>query len=472
MNGIKPSSNLLLKSRKDKHAFWSKRNTQLGLFSQLNDRCLVNQVLCFLDEKDLAKLGRVSDSFNKLCAYEQLWKTLYILKKREKPALNFWFKGSWKNLFIREPTSKCKDIYYSDFLYKPYLYKFSDELQNEIAFFSKKCTCIGTLKFESLTTKDFVTNYEQNRIPVKILNSQNSWRVHRDWSIQEPNRLSLGQESMSQATLNTTVRVGELNVTLSEFLQYSEHCQNEECKLYFFDCNVLKTSKHFKNLYTVPDIFKDRDLFDSLRQDRPDNAWIIAGAKHSYSKWHIDPNYTHAWNAVTSGKKLWLMLPFECVPCGVHPTQDLTSVRQPISLAEWFSTYFEATINTYGTSLHFTVAEPGSIVFIPCRFWHCVVNLRPTVAITQNYISTSNLFDALKMMKFKPELISGLPYSRDKTKLYDELINALDSSIDHHSDNEISKIINITRNYLNSSKWERIKRENNDNFCFSFFTNT
>jgi hypothetical protein len=44
-----------------------------------------------------------------------------------------------------------------------------------------------------------------------------------------------------------------------------------------------------------------------LGEHRPDFRWLIIGPKRSGTSFHIDPYLTSAWNALLSGRKLWLL---------------------------------------------------------------------------------------------------------------------------------------------------------------------
>ena len=54
------------------------------------------------------------------------------------------------------------------------------------------------------------------------------------------------------------------------------------------------------------------------------------------------------------------------------------------------------------------IANPGDIVFVPHGYWHMVINLDDCIAITQNYVSTSNLSDCLRFLREKVDQISGI----------------------------------------------------------------
>lgn len=47
-------------------------------------------------------------------------------------------------------------------------------------------------------------------------------------------------------------------------------------------------------------------------------------------------------------------------------------------------------------------------MFVPHGYWHMVVNLDACVALTHNYVSTSNLSDCLHFLREKKEQISGV----------------------------------------------------------------
>lgn len=53
--------------------------------------------------------------------------------------------------------------------------------------------------------------------------------------------------------------------------------------------------------------------------------------------------------------------------------------------------------------------HPGDIIFVPHGWWHCVLNIDDgmSIALTQNYVSQSNLPDVLRFLKKNISQVSG-----------------------------------------------------------------
>ncbi|PWY97409.1 Clavaminate synthase-like protein [Testicularia cyperi] len=162
------------------------------------------------------------------------------------------------------------------------------------------------------------------------------------------------------------------------------------------------------------------DLFSLLGPLRPDNRWIIAGPARSGSGWHKDPNGTSAWNAVLNGRKAWMMLPPHVTPPGVYVSDDEAEVTAPLSIAEWLLDFAEETRRLFGPGakraedrlLLEGVCEEGEVLYVPGGWWHLVINLDESVALTQNFVSPAELGTVLDFMKNKSDQLSGFKKSQ------------------------------------------------------------
>ncbi len=148
------------------------------------------------------------------------------------------------------------------------------------------------------------------------------------------------------------------------------------------------TSKALLRDYAVPPYFRE-DLFGLAGEKRrPPYRWVVFGPARSGSSLHIDPLATAAWNALLAGEKRWVLLPpgvprAACRPRGAGLDSEaitwFTRVLPTCRAPDWpYARPVEA------------VQRAGEIMFVPHGWWHAVLNLQHTLAVTQNYASTAN----------------------------------------------------------------------------------
>eukprot|EP01126_Amoeba_proteus_P014545 TRINITY_DN1641_c0_g1_i10.p1 TRINITY_DN1641_c0_g1~~TRINITY_DN1641_c0_g1_i10.p1 ORF type:complete len:196 (+),score=46.98 TRINITY_DN1641_c0_g1_i10:1215-1802(+) len=148
-------------------------------------------------------------------------------------------------------------------------------------------------------------------------------------------------------------------------------------------------------------MYFNEDLFSLLGHSRPPYRWVLLGAKGSGSCFHQDPNYTAAWNASLTGRKKFVLFPGNVVPPGVT-TLDEDNFVPPLSVIQWFVEYYP--FLEKGTFVE-CVVHPGEMIFVPSGWWHTVLNLDCTIAVTQNFVDHVNCPDVMSYLKFhKPSI--------------------------------------------------------------------
>lgn len=192
------------------------------------------------------------------------------------------------------------------------------------------------------------------------------------------------KEYLTKVSGDVEFAVGPVEMKLENYFRYSDGV-TEERPLYLFDPKFAEKVPVLDSEYEVPVYFRE-DLFSVLGDERPDYRWIIIGPSGSGSSFHIDPNSTSAWNAVITGSKKWVLFPPDVVPPGVHPSPDGAEVACPVSIMEWFMNFYGDTRRWKKRPVE-CICKAGEVVFVPNGWWHLVINLEESIAITQNYVS-------------------------------------------------------------------------------------
>lgn len=438
---VKPSGNAII--FQDSSLIQSK-NSQLGKFKDFTDELLLDLLSYIDDPRDLLNLSHTSRVFYAFIYDEGLWRNLYIQKALSEPDqeklypldIKTW-KGSWRRTLLQVPREReamvqlpdnllCSDILFRPFQcskidYKSLLKDLIDEEEESYKLGKTQNVKFGIERIEENKLSKELFNKEYHDKPFILTNTSNNQRWPK-WSLP----------ALKKRFPDVKFRQESVKWPLEFYSQYFEENQDES-PLYLFDCQST-AMKQLVQEYTVPAIFA-QDLFQTFNNGditcRPDYRWIIVGPERSGSTFHKDPNYTSAWNANLTGKKLWVMLPPGIKPPGVGTDDEESEVTSPVGIAEWVLSGF------YNDSLKLAlqgqcqigVTFPGECMFVPSGWWHSVINLEDSVALTQNFVTVPTMPNVLNFFKNKNDQISGF-HVKDFTKSLKAFITEKKSNVD------------------------------------------
>ncbi|KAL8487909.1 hypothetical protein ACS0TY_024268 [Phlomoides rotata] len=351
-------------------------------------RVLPDEILCIILTKltpcDVARLSCVSSVMYILCNEEPLWMglCLSIINRQLE------YRGSWKKTTLHQLdllnnyNEACRlslqfDGFSSLFLYRR-LYRCYTSL-NGFSFDDGNVE-----RNENLSLEEFHMKYGGQK-PVLINGLADNWPARKSWT----------SEQLLLKYPDTKFRISQrsskkISMTFKDYISYTQ-IQHDEDPLYIFDDKFGETAPDLLKDYSVPHIFQE-DYFDVLDIDqRPPFRWLIIGPERSGASWHVDPGLTSAWNTLLCGRKRWALYPPGRVPSGVtvHVNEDDgdVNIETPSSLQWWLDFYPLLADNDKPIEC---TQLPGETIYVPSGWWHCVLNLETTIAVTQNFVYSKN----------------------------------------------------------------------------------
>ena len=462
--GVRPYGNIFASPNGDKVRMHGCGNIRI-----LNDEQIMF-VLEYLDAYSLCQLCACSRFlYVAVHADASLFRdaTLTHYEQTCTPIRSFT-SGTWKDQYIwtrqkpqsqqttQQPPRYHKPIrvdgIYSDVFYRTFLCRRFD-FDKDDSFVDN----IDRVPASEMDAARFINTYEQPNIPVIIEGAASSWPALQKWSSLEYVRnVTTDTETSIALAFRATSGTASVpaNFTLDAYWQYcnSQAALHDESPLYLFDRTFAKRAPKLHQDYqplickTVPYLSPDashgHDLFGLLDTPtsgrRPDFQWMICGPHGSGSAFHIDPNATHAWNAPILGRKRWILYPPSVTPPGVHPSPDGDTVTMPLSIGEWLLTFGSQHFQNRSKSKRDRpiecIVEPGDLIFVPHGWWHTVVNIDPgmSIALTQNYVSSTNLANVLRFLKTRPDQISGCRDRAGEAVSPDDLLKEFTQSLEKY----------------------------------------
>ncbi|GFY85856.1 transferases, transferring glycosyl groups [Actinidia rufa] len=244
---------------------------------------------------------------------------------------------------------------------------------------------------KDLSLEDFRQEFDVNK-PVLLSGLADTWPAKRTWTIDQ---LLLKYGDTAFKISHKSAR--KISMKLKDYVSYTQ-IQHDEDLLYIFDGKFGEVAPALLNDYRVPHLFHE-DHFDILDRGKwPAFRWLIIGPERSGASWHVDPALTSAWNTLLCGRKRCSMRVMQGLG-GKHMTRK-TSLnvegwalyppgRVPLGVTVHWWLDFYPLLADEDKPIECTQLL-GETIFVPSGWWHCVLNLETTVAVTQNFVNSTN----------------------------------------------------------------------------------
>eukprot|EP01132_Coremiostelium_polycephalum_P005258 gene5258-6544_t len=376
------------------------RTVGLGTLSMIDDRTLLNDVFTNFTVEELLKYQSVSPAFYVILNDDKLWKDTFLaqIKGRKEPIkyLGNWKISSLTYLFPKQAESSpfpFKQLNFSTF-YSLEIYQRWLRRHMAVSNYGTDPGEIQHIESSELTVQEFIDQFERPSIPVIFKGEQKDWPATKKWT----------KEQLVEKYGDITFKISHnghkrIPMQFKEYAAYMSSNTDEE-PLYVFDEAFGEKAPELLEDYKIPKYFPE-DLFAVSGDARPHYRWIVIGPPRSGAPWHIDPAGTSAWNSLLVGRKRWLLYPPSITPIGVALEDIDEKFYGSLPSLLWLLEIYpflppdQKPIEV--------IQNPGETIFVPGGWWHMVLNMEESIAVTQNYCDTQNFRNVCEELSDDPK---------------------------------------------------------------------
>jgi histone arginine demethylase JMJD6 len=242
---------------------------------------------------------------------------------------------------------------------------------------------VDCMNAKMLNLNQFRENFEAPNVPCIIANipAVDGWAATSQWQLS----------TLRDKYKNRLFKIGEdddgykIKSKMKYYIEYFKH-NKDDSPLYMFDGNFEddQYSKGLLHDFKVPSFFPE-DLFSLMGEEkRPPYRWFLMGPERSGTTVHLDPLGTSAWNTLISGHKRWVLFPPN-TPKDVAKGIDVLLKGEDDESINYFVDLLPRIKAKHGNDIEIfeVIQNPGDTIFVPGGWWHGVINLDDTIAVTQ-----------------------------------------------------------------------------------------
>jgi len=322
--------------------------------------------------------------FAELCEDDDLWKRFCIRVRKAGPLV---YRSSWKRTGMASSSRT------------PSLASMAAPLQDLLTNFAGfNLRSVQEVEWEDMTAERFHEEFAAPRQPVLVKGALSQVLQSPDaWSKQSllHNHAARCFQCVCQEPGTSRHRL--VSMQLGNYLEYAGNNSDLE-PLYLFDGALPGDLQNAVN----PPAFLGSDASTELvgrTKFFEERRWLAVGGAGSGARMHVDPIETSAWNLVVEGQKHWVLLPPDAKPLSSEGRDEGALIAPGAAL--WFHNVKQD--GSLSRRLHMAAAmevrhSAGDLLFVPNGWWHCTLNLEPTVAYTENCIIEANLPEVQKVL--------------------------------------------------------------------------